>query len=41
MDLFRIRPMNQFFSLRRIPPDQASDSCEQPDEAKYAPKDGA
>ena len=39
--LFRIRPMNQFLFLRCIPPDQASDSCEQPNEAKYAPENGA
>ena len=39
--LFWIRPMNQFLFLRRVPPDQATDSREQTDEAQYAPEDGA
>ena len=35
---FRIRPVNEFLLLRRIPPDKAADSRQQADETEYAPE---
>ena len=37
----RIRPMNEFLFLRRIPPDKSADSSQQSDEAQYAPQNRA
>ena len=37
----RIRPVNEFLFLRRIPPDKSADSRQQSNEAQYAPENRA